>query len=165
MTDGEAEADGGTASSEGRAGTRRRRRWRVVLGTLIALVLLAASAVVVVLRQNDYDLREERVTRRHAGATLDGVPALPRTGDGPYGLAFFVHGDGRRWTPRTRRSTARSGSPSPASATSLSFSKPGVAGSEGNWLDQSMADRADESLAAVAWARARPDIDGRRIGL
>ncbi|MFF1406551.1 alpha/beta hydrolase family protein [Streptomyces sp. NPDC058294] len=48
---------------------------------------------------------------------------------------------------------------------SLSFSKPGVAGSEGDWLEQSMADRARETLAAVAWARGRTDIDGRRIGL
>ncbi|MEI5101136.1 alpha/beta hydrolase [Streptomyces sp. PmtG] len=48
---------------------------------------------------------------------------------------------------------------------SLSFSKPGVAESGGDWLDQSMTDRADETLAAVAWARARPDLDGRRVGL
>ncbi|MER5766257.1 alpha/beta hydrolase [Streptomyces sp. NPDC001985] len=34
-----------------------------------------------------------------------------------------------------------------------------------DWLDQSMDDRADEAAAAIAWARARPDIDGDRIGL
>ncbi|GHC31671.1 alpha/beta hydrolase family protein, partial [Streptomyces albogriseolus] len=48
---------------------------------------------------------------------------------------------------------------------SLSWDKPGVAGAPGNWLDQSMDDRADEAAAAIAWARARPDIDGDRIGL
>ncbi|MFC7307144.1 alpha/beta hydrolase family protein [Streptomyces monticola] len=48
---------------------------------------------------------------------------------------------------------------------SLSWDKPGVAGAPGNWLDQSMDDRADEASAAIAWARARPDIDRDRIGL
>jgi dipeptidyl aminopeptidase/acylaminoacyl peptidase len=48
---------------------------------------------------------------------------------------------------------------------SLSWDKPGVAGAPGHWLDQSMDDRANEAAAAIAWARARPDIDGNRIGL
>ncbi|MFE7430757.1 alpha/beta hydrolase family protein [Streptomyces sp. NPDC057545] len=148
-----------------RAGAGRRRRWRVLAGVLITLSLLAASAVAVVVLQNDYDLREEHVTLRHGDTTLDGVLALPGSGDGPFGLVVFVHGDGPMdathdtfYRP-TWESFARAG------YASLSFSKPGVAGSEGNWLDQSMEDRADETLAAVAWARARPDIDGRRIGL
>ncbi|MFF9351533.1 alpha/beta hydrolase family protein [Streptomyces sp. NPDC014734] len=137
----------------------------MALGVLIALALITASAVAVVITQNSYDLREERVALRHAGATLDGVLALPRTGDGPYGLVVFVHGDGpvdathETFYRPIWESFARAG------YASLSFSKPGVAGSEGNWLDQSMEDRADETLAAVAWARARPDIDGGRIGL
>lgn len=40
-----------------------------------------------------------------------------------------------------------------------------MAGSEGDWLDQSMDDRAREVTAAIAWAKSRPDIDTSRIGL
>ncbi|MGW9206683.1 alpha/beta hydrolase family protein [Embleya sp. NPDC055664] len=47
----------------------------------------------------------------------------------------------------------------------LSWNKPGVAGSPGNWLDQSMEDRARETEAAIAWSRSRPDVDHARVGL
>ncbi|MFI9237396.1 alpha/beta hydrolase family protein [Streptomyces sp. NPDC053079] len=99
------------------------------------------------------------------GRRLDGVLARPASGAGPFGLVVFVHGDGpvdathETFYRPLWESFARAG------YASLSFSKPGVGGSEGDWLDQSMADRAEETLAAVAWARARPDVDGRRIGL
>ncbi|MEU2670417.1 CocE/NonD family hydrolase [Streptomyces sp. NPDC007164] len=148
-----------------RVRTAKRRRWRAVAGTLIALSLLAVSLGGVVLWQNTYDLREEHVTLRHRGADLDGVLALPEKGDGPFGLVVFVHGDGP--VDATHETFYRPIWESFAKAgyASLSFSKPGISGSEGNWLDQSMQDRADETLAAVAWARARPEIDGRRIGL
>jgi pimeloyl-ACP methyl ester carboxylesterase len=43
--------------------------------------------------------------------------------------------------------------------------KPGVNGAPGNWLDQSMDDRAAETEAAIEWARGRSDIDPSRIGL
>ncbi|MEE1767057.1 CocE/NonD family hydrolase [Streptomyces sp. JV185] len=151
--------------SDKRIRTAKRRRWRAVTGTLIALSLLAVSLGAVVLWQNTYDLREEHVTLRHRGADLDGVLALPEKGEGPFGLVVFVHGDGpvdathETFYRPIWESFARAG------YASLSFSKPGISGSDGNWLDQSMQDRADETLAAVAWARARPDIDGRRIGL
>ncbi|WP_235024055.1 alpha/beta hydrolase family protein [Streptomyces sp. WAC05374] len=119
----------------------------------------------VVVWQNTYALREERVVLRHHGHRLEGVLARPPAGDGPFGLVVFVHGDGRVDATHDTfyrplwESFARAG------YASLSFSKPGVAGSEGDWLEQSMDDRAAETLAAVAWARARPDIDGDRIGL
>ncbi|MEV5238055.1 CocE/NonD family hydrolase [Streptomyces cinnamoneus] len=119
----------------------------------------------VMLWQNTYDLREERVSLPHAGHRLDGVLARPKAGTGPFGVVVFVHGDGpvdathETFYRPLWESFARAG------YASLSFSKPGVGGSGGNWLDQSMQDRAEETLAAVAWARARPDVDGGRIGL
>ncbi len=91
--------------------------------------------------------------------------ARPDRGPGPFGLVVFVHGDGpvdathETFYRPLWESFARAG------YASLSFDKPGVGGSEGDWLDQSMEDRAEETLAAVRWARGRPDVDGRRIGL
>ncbi|WP_435857194.1 alpha/beta hydrolase family protein [Streptomyces longwoodensis] len=144
---------------------RARRGRRYLLWTLVGALLVAGGLGGIVVWQNTYDLREERVVLRHHGHRLEGVLARPPSGGGPFGLVVFVHGDGPvdathdtfyrpLWEAFARAGYA-----------SLSFSKPGVAGSEGDWLDQSMDDRAEETLAAVAWARGRPGIDGRRIGL
>ncbi|WP_412543419.1 alpha/beta hydrolase [Longispora sp. K20-0274] len=128
---------------------------------VIAVVVLAALAAGVVVWRNTYDLREEKVT---IGA-LDAVLAMPTTSARPVGLVVFVHGDGpvdaahEGFYRPLWEAFARAG------YASLSWNKPGVAGSAGNWLDQTMADRAAEVTGAIAWARARPDIDARRIGL
>ncbi|WP_345278073.1 alpha/beta hydrolase family protein [Streptomyces gulbargensis] len=145
------------------APTRRRRR--VLVWSLVAVLLAGLGLGGVVVVQNTYALREEHVAVRHDGRVLDGVLARPRSGEGPFGLVVFVHGDGP--VDATHDSFYRPLWESFAEAgyASLSLSKPGVGASEGNWLDQSMDDRADETLAAIEWARSRPDIDGRRIGL
>ncbi|MFD8155101.1 alpha/beta hydrolase family protein [Streptomyces sp. NPDC059720] len=142
---------------------RRGRRW--LLWVLVGAVLVAGGLGGVVVWQNTYALREERVVLRHEGHRLEGVLARPPAGEGPFGLVVFVHGDGPvdathdTFYRPVWEAFARAG------YASLSFSKPGVGGSEGDWLDQSMDERAEETLAAVAWARERPGIDGRRIGL
>lgn len=141
---------------------RGRRR---LLWALVGVLLVSGGLGGIVVWQNTYALREERVVLWHDGHRLEGVLALPPAGDGPFGLVVFVHGDGPVDATHDTfyrplwESFARAG------YASLSFSKPGVAGSEGDWLEQSMDDRAAETLAAVAWARSRPGIDGRRIGL
>ncbi|MFF8652809.1 alpha/beta hydrolase family protein [Streptomyces huasconensis] len=143
----------------------RRRALRIVLWSLVAALILAAGLGGVVLWQHSYAMDERRVTIRHGGHTLHGVLTTPRDGRARHGLVVYVHGDGPvdathedgykpMWEANARAGYA-----------SLSWDKPGVAGAPGDWLGQSMADRADEVAAAIAWARARPDIDGRRIGL
>ncbi|GGQ10177.1 alpha/beta hydrolase family protein [Streptomyces roseolilacinus] len=142
-----------------------RRGWRWAAWALATVLLAAAGLGGVVVWQNSYALREEAVALRHDGKLLQGVLARPERGDGPFGLVVFVHGDGpvdathETFYRPLWESFARAG------YASLSFSKPGIGGSQGDWLDQSMADRAEETLAAVAWARGRPDVDPRRIGL
>ncbi|MGW3557406.1 alpha/beta hydrolase family protein [Streptomyces sp. NPDC000963] len=142
----------------------KRRGWRWT-AWVTACVLVAAAGLTGVVWQNTYALREEKVSLRHGGKLLQGVLARPDRGPGPFGLVVFVHGDGpvdathETFYRPLWESFARAG------YASLSFDKPGVGGSEGDWLDQSMEDRAEETLAAVRWARGRPDVDGRRIGL
>ncbi|MDK0522326.1 alpha/beta hydrolase [Streptomyces sp. ML-6] len=142
----------------------RRRGVRIAVWSLVTVLVVAAGLTGVVLWQNSYDMDEQRVTIRHGGHTLNGVLATPRDGR-RHGLVVYIHGDGPvdathddgykpMWEANARAGYA-----------SLSWDKPGVAGAPGNWLDQSMDDRADEAAAAIAWARARPDIDGDRIGL
>ncbi|GIG61943.1 hypothetical protein Lfu02_63150 [Longispora fulva] len=135
--------------------------WRRLAIAVVVLVALGAVAVGVVAYRNTYDLREERVT---IGA-LDAVLAMPTTAGRPVGLVVFVHGDGPVDATHDGFYRPMWESFARAGYASLSWNKPGVAGSAGDWLAQSMADRAAEVTAAIAWARARPDIDGRRIGL
>ncbi|MFF6998989.1 alpha/beta hydrolase family protein [Streptomyces sp. NPDC008313] len=143
----------------------KRRGWRWTVWTLTGALVMTAGLAGVAVWQNTYRLREEKVSMRHDGKVLRGVLALPTRGTGPFGLVVFVHGDGpvdathETFYRPLWESFARAG------YASLSFSKPGVGGSEGDWLEQSMDDRAEETLAAVRWARGRPDVDGRRIGL
>ncbi|GAA0714213.1 alpha/beta hydrolase family protein [Dactylosporangium roseum] len=114
---------------------------------------------------NDFAIRTETVTIPAASGELDGVLAWPDVTARPVGVVVFVHGDGPI--------DATSGgfylpiweSLAQAGYASLSWSKPGVGGSTGNWLAQSMADRAREVEAAIDWVAARPGIDPARIGL
>lgn len=52
-----------------------------------------------------------------------------------------------------------------AGFTTISWAKPGVTGSAGNWLNQSMDDRADEVTEVIQWARKQPTINTEKIVL
>ncbi|GAA1409811.1 CocE/NonD family hydrolase [Kitasatospora putterlickiae] len=145
------------------SGGRRWLRW--LLGSGLALVLLAAGAGGWVVYANSYDLREERVTVTGGAQPLDGVLARPEGGRGPYGLVVFVHGDGPQDATHDTFYRPIWESLAKAGYASLSWNKPGVGGAPGDWLDQSMEDRAAETAAAIAWAKGRSDIDPDRIGL
>lgn len=146
--------------------TRPRRRGpRIAVWSLVTVLAAAAGLVGVVLWQNTYDMDEQRVSIRHGGHTLNGVLATPKDGRERHGLIVYVHGDGPVDATHDDGYKPMWEANAKAGYASLSWDKPGVAGAPGNWLDQSMDDRADEAAAAIAWARARPDIDGDRIGL
>ncbi|WP_051338437.1 alpha/beta hydrolase family protein [Streptomyces flavidovirens] len=143
----------------------RRCGLGIAVWSLVSVLVVAAGLVGVVLWQHSYDMDEQRVSIRHGGHTLNGVLATPKDGRKRHGLVVYLHGDGPvdashddGYKP-TWEANAKAG------YASLSWDKPGVAGAPGDWLDQSMDDRANEAAAAIAWARARPDIDGDRIGL
>ncbi|GGW62443.1 alpha/beta hydrolase family protein [Streptomyces xantholiticus] len=143
----------------------RRRRLRIAIWLLVTFLVVAAGLVGVVLWQHSYDMHEQRVSIRHGGHTLNGVLATPKDGRKRHGLVVYVHGDGPVDATHDDGYKPMWEANAKAGYASLSWDKPGVAGAPGNWLDQSMGDRADEASAAITWARARPDIDGHRIGL
>ncbi|MER6612145.1 alpha/beta hydrolase family protein [Streptomyces xantholiticus] len=143
----------------------RRRGLRTAMWLLVTVLVVAAGLVGVVLWQHSYDMHEQRVSIRHGGHTLNGVLATPKDGRKRHGLVVYVHGDGPVDATHDDGYKPMWEANAKAGYASLSWDKPGVAGAPGNWLDQSMDDRADEASAAIAWARARRDIDGHRIGL
>lgn len=97
--------------------------------------------------------------------TLNGSLVLPKNSKEKLGLVVFIHGDGPAdasyngkyeplWEELAKKGYA-----------SLSWSKPGIDGSAGNWLDQSMDDRALEAVEVINWAKLLSEIDTERIGL
>ncbi|MFW3464367.1 alpha/beta hydrolase family protein [Streptomyces sp. 058-1L] len=143
----------------------RGRGLRIAVWSLVAALVVAAGLVGVVLWQHSYAMDEQRVSIRYGGHTLTGVLATPQDGRKRHGLVVYVHGDGPVDATHDDGYRPMWEANAEAGYASLSWDKPGVAGAPGNWLGQSMDDRADEAAAAIAWARTRPDIDGDRIGL
>jgi len=101
------------------------------------------------------------------GNTLAATLNLPRSPEGrPPPLLVFVHGDGALpadaygyyapiWNHLARRGIA-----------SAAWDKPGVGASSGNWLHQSMEERAQEVVDAVAHLRSSvAGVDFSSIGL
>lgn len=90
---------------------------------------------------------------------------MPKNLNKVIGLVVFIHGDGPAdasyngdyeplWEELANLGYA-----------SLSWSKPGIDGSAGNWLTQSMDERAAEALEVINWARTLPEINTEKIGL
>jgi dienelactone hydrolase len=140
---------------------RWRRRTGIALGCVVALTLSAGAWMTY---QNHFAIREPRVSIPGPQQSLAGVLALPRSGNGPYGLVVFVHGDGPADASRDSFYRPIWESFAKAGYASLSWNKQGIDGAPGNWLNQSMQDRAAEVTAAIDWARGRSDIDHGRIG-
>ncbi|WP_228974558.1 S9 family peptidase [Streptomyces sp. DH12] len=142
-----------------------RRALRATLWTLVAVLVVTAGSAGVVLWQHSYAMDLQRVSIRHGGHTLNGVLATPLDGRTRHGLVVYLHGDGPVDATHDGGYEPLWEANAEAGYATLSWDKPGVAGAPGNWLHQSMDDRADEAAAAIAWARRRPDVDGDRIGL
>ncbi|CAN5163157.1 alpha/beta hydrolase [soil metagenome] len=106
-------------------------------------------------------LREEDVRFRNGGVELAGTLILP-PGPGPHPAVVFLHGSGAegRWASRyLARRLARDG------IAALIWDKRGVGGSTGRWPESSFEDLAGDAAAAIAFARARPEIDPARVGI
>ncbi|WP_257031902.1 S9 family peptidase [Paenibacillus sp. E222] len=134
-------------------------RWLI---TALIIILFIVSWVLV---QNTFNMKETRISIPTAHGQLTGILALPKHHSDKVGLVVFVHGDGPinasydgGYRPLWEKLAM-------AGYASLSLDKPGIGGSSGNWLDQTMEDRAQDVLTALEWARKEASIDQDRIGL
>ncbi|UXI03586.1 alpha/beta hydrolase family protein [Photobacterium sp. TY1-4] len=101
----------------------------------------------------------------HDGKQLSGQ-YLPPLGDAvPSAVVLFVHGDGAMpadahgYYPLIWQTLRRHG------IAVVSWAKPGVDESEGNWLAQTMAQRQQEVLAVAKWVQETHGISPQRTGL
>lgn len=134
----------------------------IAAATVLALTVGVGAVAVV---GNDFAIRTESVTIPAGSGNLAGVLAWPEATARPVGVVVFVHGDGPVDATNDGYYRPIWESLAQAGYASLSWSKPGIGGSTGEWLAQSMADRAREVEAAIDWVAARPGIDPARIAL
>lgn len=132
---------------------------------IIGVFLITMGAVLYVFRQNSFDMVEQSIEISSPQGKLTGTLVLPKKEYGKLGLVLFVHGDGPinashddGYKPLWERLASQG-------YASLSLNKRGINGSEGDWLEQSIDDRAEEARQALAWARTQPMIDDKRIGV
>lgn len=107
------------------------------------------------------EFREEDVRFQNGSVELAGTLILP-AGAGPFPAIVFLHGSGPegRWASRyLARRLARAG------IAALIWDKRGVGESTGWWPEAGLEDMAGDAAAAVAYARARPEIDRSRVGI
>ncbi len=107
-------------------------------------------------------IKEENIEFKHKGARLKGVLAKPQN-KSSFPLVIFVHGDGAAdrfqqgyykyfWKELSKKGIGY-----------LSWDKQGVSESEGNWLNQTMDDRAQEVLSAIQYVKNRKDVTTSKI--
>lgn len=134
---------------------------RVWVGSVVVLVLIAAGVIVV---GNDYRFDQMAVRIPTASGWLDGVLTTPR-GTDARGVVIMVHGDAAVDATQGGLYSPWFEGAADAGFATLSWNKPGVGGSTGDWLDQTMDDRADEVSAAVDWALEQSGLPTDRIVL
>lgn len=104
---------------------------------------------------------DARIAARGAelAATL-AIPGAPATG--PFPAVVILPGSG----PSTRPQSASFAEPLiRAGIAVLTFDKRGCGESTGSWLTSSLDDMAEDGRVLLDWLKARPEIDGARLGL
>ncbi|WP_374336826.1 alpha/beta hydrolase family protein [Leeia sp.] len=136
-----------------------RKKWLWVVAILLSLLCW-------LLYQHSYAFDEQQQVVRFAdGRTLDITVTLPQGSARKLGVVLFIHGDGPANASYDDYYQPLWEALAQAGYASVSWSKPGIGGSSGNWLQQSMEDRAKEAQLVLDWVRKQPQFDTRRIGL
>lgn len=137
-----------------------KNKW-LLAGLTVGLLLLG-----LLLLADRHEVKAQQqieLTFAHEQNQLAGTLLLP-AGLGPFPLVLLVHGDG----PQTRdieHYTQIINAYLAAGIACFSWDKPGTGHSSGDWLQQSMRQRAQEAHAAMQMLAQRQDIQAQRIGL
>lgn len=133
--------------------------------SLLALLVLLVGLIGLVIYNNRFAMIINQATVKNGQEKLAVEYALPKTSDKPLGLVLFIHGDG----PANKNSDEGY---YPAWETlakeniiSVSWDKPGVGQSTGNWLKQDMGARQKEAEKVLEWALANFDVDPDKVGV
>ena len=136
----------------------KRKRYLIrLLAAVVTVIAVVGLLVGVSLIGNSFRFSQTAVTIPGPDGDLAGVLTVP-TGVEPRGVVVMVHGDGAVEASQGGLYAPWFEGAADAGFATLSWSKPGVGESEGNWLSQSMDDRAAEVSAAIEWAIGAVDV-------
>lgn len=141
------------------------RRYLIVLMS----VLLVAGTVIVfwgIRGLSDFDLTGRNINEvsfEFEDSAFSGTLVMPNDANNPP-IALIVHGDGAQDRFSNGGYLPLISTLVDAGIGVFTWDKAGVGESTGNWLDQTMDDRADEALAALHAISALDDIDIGQIG-
>jgi uncharacterized protein len=113
-------------------------------------------------------VRREEVRFRSGGLTLAGTFAAPAA-DGPVPAVLMLQGSGRTDRDDNAKALAVDVFPQLSAAierhgvATFRYDKRGVGGSEGDYFGSDFDDRLTDAVAAVAWLRARPEVDASHV--
>ena len=139
---------------------------------LVLLFLLAASPAMSLPEARRSQVQREVVIPSHGGRHLAGTLTLPTTGAAPFPVAVSLTGSGPHFrdgnrTPahpyRPFREIA--GALAGKGIAMLRLDDRGVGGSSGDANATTGEDVADDTSVAIAWLRARPEIDPARVAV
>lgn len=141
------------------------RRLVLITAGFAVLVIFGMGMILTFTHITDFELPQDNqqiVSFTEGGNQLEGTLITAST-NGP--VVLLVHGDGAqdRWSSDGYLPLVNT--LLDAGISVFSWDKPGVGASTGNWLHQSMSDRAGETVAALAAVRQVAGIEDRTIGL
>lgn len=141
-----------------------RKFWILALAGGVSVLL--GLAVFVVQNVADFELDDARVSTlsfRSGEADLVGTLLLPtHVQSAP--VVLIIHGDGPMDRFASRGYLPLINSLLDAGVGVFTWDKQGIGESSGNWLNQSMSDRATEALAALARVRKEPGVAVHKVG-
>ncbi len=130
---------------------------------LLLIIFLTIVALLLMLKEPSY--RVEKISFRHGDNQLAGLMTFPKIVKEKYPCIVMIHGDGPIDRDSNHGYDVFFEEFTKAGWCVLSWDKPGIGKSTGDWLNQSMSDRADEALAAIHYLQSRSDVIPGRIGL
>lgn len=133
-----------------------KKHRRIALAAIVTLTSIAVLLTGTTLVGNDFRFDERSVSIPGPDGELVGVVTLPERE--ARGVVVMVHGDAAAEATQDGLYNPWFEGAADAGFATISWSKPGVGGSEGNWLSQSMSDRATEVSAVIDWAKRSGDV-------
>ncbi|MCU6376789.1 alpha/beta hydrolase family protein [Morganella morganii] len=133
------------------------RYLRRILAEVVLLLLAAGLVLFFTSHLDDFDFDNavaKELTFTSQGNTLSGTLLLPGSGY-PAAIAVIIHGDGPQDRYSDNGYNPLFNTLLDAGIAVFSWDKAGTGSSQGNWLHQSMDDRAAEAVAALTLIQSR----------
>ncbi|ABC31039.1 Hydrolase of the alpha/beta superfamily [Hahella chejuensis KCTC 2396] len=137
---------------------------KIVAGLLFVCVLVAVLVLGVLDQHSLKYGRRTDFTFPYDGQRL-GATLLTPEGDGPFPVVVFLHGDGPVDRFANGGYVAIMNRLLERGVACLSWDKQGVGESSGDWLAQSMRERAGETVAGVKALRGQAGVDVGAVGV